>query len=161
MTTILIICSGNICRSPMAEGLLRKFLAEQGIEDVRVHSAGTLDIEGAPASEPGQRACAEAFGVDLSEHRSKGLTGAMLREADLVLCMADRHLWAVERLLPEARDKSFLLKSYAGHGGHDLDVFDPIGESYERYQATCAELSELLERCVPKIKIFMARGRVS
>lgn len=152
MQTVLFICSGNICRSPMAEGLLRKMLNDAGITDIEVHSAGTLGIEGAPASSAGMAACWDEFGVDISRHRSKGVTPAMLQEADWVLCMAREHLRIVQAMWPEGDNHCFLLNQYAGIKTDNWDVFDPIGSSYAVYRNTCLELAALIAAVVPKLR---------
>jgi glycine hydroxymethyltransferase len=152
MRQILFVCSGNLCRSPMAAGLLRKLLQDEGIHGIEVHSAGTLGIQGDPASQHAVTACREAYGADLSRHRSKGIDAAMLQRADLILCMAGRHLEAVRRLLPECAGRSFLLKAYASVTDRDLDVFDPVGLPLETYRTSCREIAGLLRQALPKIR---------
>jgi protein-tyrosine phosphatase len=91
MTSILVVCTGNICRSPMAEGFLRDALQRRfGDAAPMVSSAGTHGWEGSPATPEGVEVARE-LGVDTSMHRGRLLTEAMAQEADLLLCMASDH----------------------------------------------------------------------
>jgi protein-tyrosine-phosphatase len=109
VATILVVCTGNICRSPMAEGLLRQRLFERGILDVDVESAGVAGWEDSPATSEAVKAVAE-YGVDISEHLARRLSGSMADRADLIIAMCEEHADAVARLLPEAAPRTFTLK---------------------------------------------------
>jgi low molecular weight protein-tyrosine phosphatase len=110
MTSILVVCTGNICRSPMAEGFLRDDLEGRfGADAPTVSSAGTSGLEGQAASAGSVRAAAER-GSNIEAHRARRLTHEMLREADLVLCMAGDHRVQVASLVPEVASRSFTLK---------------------------------------------------
>jgi len=136
---VLIVCSGNTCRSPLAEAVLQRLLAEAGRNDVAVTSAGTGAYEGAPASE-GAFLVALESGLDLSGHRARLLTREMVGEADLILTMARGHLGRVERLGGSAR--AYLLAEYAASS--DQEVKDPYGGDVEGYRATLLQLEKLL-----------------
>lgn len=110
MGSILVVCSGNICRSPVAEGLLRRALARRvGADAVRVSSAGTIAVDGAQASE-GSVIAARERGVDIEVHRARRLTPGLIRDADLCLCMAQEHREEIAGLVPEAAERAFTLK---------------------------------------------------
>jgi protein-tyrosine phosphatase len=110
MVSILVVCSGNICRSPVAEGLLRRGVQRRfGAEAPTVSSAGTIGLEGSPATSESVQAAAER-GVDISGHVARRLTDAMVEQADLVVCMAAEHRIAIEQLVPAAIDRTFTLK---------------------------------------------------
>jgi protein-tyrosine phosphatase len=110
MTAILVVCTGNVCRSPMAEGILREALRERfGDEAPVVHSAGTAGWEGSGAMVEAVAAAAER-GVDISRHVARRLTPAMVRDADLTLAMAREHRDAIQEHAPDAADRTFTLK---------------------------------------------------
>jgi len=137
----LFVCTGNTCRSPMAEGLFRKHLAEKigcSIDELeqfgyKVLSAGTMDMAGMPASMEAVLAC-EQKGVDLDDHRSRRLTQSLVETSDRIFGMARSHCEHVRFLSPEAESKCSLLA-----GDHEIP--DPIGRSQE-YFDNCANLIE-------------------
>jgi len=143
---VLFVCTGNTCRSPMAEGIFRKYLAQKlgcevdrlGDIGYKVSSAGVLDLAGSPASSEAVVAC-QAKGVDIAAHRSRVITDELVEESDLILVMEREHRATVVGLRPDAADKCFLL---AGDEG----VFDPIGQSMDVY-LRCADV---IERAVRK-----------
>ena len=118
---MLFVCSGNICRSPMAEGLLRTYAAARE-RPVEVKSAGTLNIIDVPADAYAVGVCAE-LGVDLGSHRSQGVTRELLAWADYILVMEYAHAAAVRALLPEVGEKVLLLGGF----GRSMEIADPIG----------------------------------
>ena len=90
MTRVLFVCTGNICRSPLAEVLLRRIVSEEGLDGVGVASAGTGAWDGAPASE-GAYLVGLEHGLDLSAHRATLLTREVVKRSDLILTMARHH----------------------------------------------------------------------
>jgi protein-tyrosine phosphatase len=110
MTSILVVCTGNICRSPIAEGLLRGALvARFGTLAPNVASAGTFGMEGSGARAESVRAAAER-GVDISGHVAREITGTMVEHATLVVTMAGEHRDAIARFSPDTAHKTFTLK---------------------------------------------------
>src|SRR5437773_11913383 len=131
MKTILFVCTGNVCGSPMAEGLFRQ--AVKGRGDFCVLSAGVGAIDGQPPSAYAVQALAE-LEIDISQQRSRMLTAELVNQADYIFGMTHGHVDAVNLLYPQAAEKIFLLREF----DETLDVFekdisDPIGGSYEVY----------------------------
>jgi protein-tyrosine phosphatase len=139
--TFLIVCTGNTCRSPMAEGIFRKYLAEKlgcevdhlGRKGYKVSSAGVLDMADHSASSEAVAACA-AKGVDIRAHRSQTLTPRLVEESSRVFAMERMHQAKVAALSPGAAARCVLL---AG----DSEIADPIGQRQAVYNA-CADLIE-------------------
>ncbi len=131
MKTILFVCTGNICRSPMAEGLFRH--AVKGRSDFRVLSAGVGAVEGLPPSEHAVRALLE-LGIDISKQRSRMLTADLVEQATYIFGMTHHHADAIRLLYPHAAEKTFLLREFDETlDSYENDISDPIGGSYDIY----------------------------
>ena len=178
MAAILVVCSGNICRSPIAEGLLRRALERRlgGTAPV-VGSAGTIAIDGAPAM-PESIEAARERGVDIRMHTARPLTPELIDDADLVVTMAAEHRDEVRRLVPGAVPRTFTLKELtrvlealpatesdlrldtrigaaaaarancAPANRFDEDVVDPLGMPLDTYRAIAWEIDEWTDRLV-------------
>lgn len=144
---ILFVCTGNTCRSPMAEAGLRALLKGRGVDNIEVVSAGTAAIPGCPATLYAMEAV-KTWGGDLSSHKSRPLSRELLEEVDLILAMTESHHQAVISMMPEAKDKTFLLKSFPDPGGSGEGVADPIGGSLDMYNHTFLEIGEELGRMI-------------
>ncbi|TMQ72261.1 MAG: low molecular weight protein arginine phosphatase [Candidatus Eisenbacteria bacterium] len=146
---VLLVCTGNTCRSPMAAGALLVALGGDA-EQVRVESAGTAAWEGQPATEPARRVAA-AGGVDLGGHRSRRVTPAMVRSADIVLVMERGHLAAV-RALGADPERSHLLSEWPAPGEPGLEISDPFGASSEAYEECWRRIRHHVDRVLPAIR---------
>lgn len=148
---ILFVCTGNTCRSPMAETLLRHALEARGATQVTVSSAGSGAWEGAPASE-GAYLVALEHGLDLSSHRARMLTRELVNSADVVLTMSRSHAARVAEL--GGADRVHLLGEFAGRSGAEAEVSDPFGGDLHDYRRTFEELQALVSgvaaRLVPE-----------
>ncbi len=131
MKTILFVCTGNICRSPMAEGLFRHML--RGSKDFTAISAGLNADDGHPPSDYSVKALRE-LSIDISSLRSQHLTPELVRRSDAIFVMTHGHERAMLSLYPSAAAKTFLLREFEeGLSDYERDVPDPIGQSYFTY----------------------------
>lgn len=148
--TILFVCTGNSCRSVMAEGLLKKYLKNLG-KKANVISAGTVAIEGYPATEATIEVM-KTEGIDISGFHSKRLTAELINKADLILVMQPMHKEEVINMVPAAAAKTFLLKEYqcdCKPGDiKDIVVPDPIGRPVEDYKRCLESIKKEIERIV-------------
>ncbi|MBI3292403.1 MAG: low molecular weight protein arginine phosphatase [Elusimicrobia bacterium] len=159
---LLFVCTGNTCRSPMAEYLFKKMLREAHREDVQVRSCGVAASPLMQIPDPVVRLM-KAEGVDISRHRSQPLTVEEVHRADVILAMDQSHRAVIEALYPEAQSKTFLLKTYvqaagvegregpstslrAGSGLEGGDICDPIGQTDDGYRACLKEITTCLKR---------------
>src|SRR5580765_3723239 len=153
MKTVLFVCTGNVCRSPMAEGIFRR--AVQGRGDYRVFSAGLGAIEGQPPSTYGVQAVKE-LGIDISGQRSRMLTPELVQQADSIFGMTHSHIDTVMMLYPFAAEKTFLLREFDETlDQFEKDISDPIGGSYEIY-LTCRDQ---IEQGIPSLLRFIEHGQ--
>jgi protein-tyrosine-phosphatase len=144
MKRIVFVCSGNICRSPMAAGIARDRLETAGIDAV-VISAGTLNINGQPASPHGVTACRE-LGIDIEGHRSQGISVPLLLKADAIVVMAPGHEQHLARLEPALAPKIERMWAYADPARGLTEIADPVGLELPAYR-TCRDL---LVECIDR-----------
>ena len=138
---ILFVCSGNTCRSPLAEAITRRLVVQSGRMDIEVSSAGTQAWDGSPASD-GSLLIGLERGFDLSGHRSRQLTENIVASSDLVLVMAPSHLARVRELDPRA--DAHLLSGFATGAGDGHTVQDPFGGDLQAYRETADDIEREL-----------------
>lgn len=137
---ILLVCTGNTCRSPLAEALLRRALAEAGVSGVEVSSAGTGAWIGEPVSEGAYLVGLER-GLDLASHRARLLNETLVAGTDLILILARGHRKKVQVLGGDA--KTSLLGEFAGLSGDAAEVPDPVGGPLEGYRKAADQIEEM------------------
>lgn len=149
---ILFVCSGNTCRSPLAEAIAQRKLDERGWSHVRVDSAGTGATWGAPASDGALDAGAE-IGLDLSGHRSQPLTSQLVEGADIILGMTQSHVDAVLELgeVPVS-----LLSEFIGGEQASEPIADPIGGTIADYREVRERISRAIDGLLDRLSAILS-----
>ena len=151
---LMFICTGNTCRSAMAQWLLEKKLKDQNRTDITVRSCGLY-------AENGDRPTYDAiqvmkkYGVELKGHRATNVRNTNLREMDLMLCATNSHKISLLNMYPDLEGKVYTLKEYVGYNKEfhtKIDIEDPWGYGEDVYRFCAAEINECLDLLLDKIK---------
>ncbi|WP_071140369.1 MULTISPECIES: low molecular weight protein arginine phosphatase [Tissierellales] len=151
MKNILFVCTGNTCRSPMADGLFENMIEnnKDNYSNISHTSAGIYVFGGERPTDEAIKVMAEE-GIDISQYRSKGLTEKMVEDADVVFVMTKNHKNYMRNSYPSASEKIFTLKEYA-YGKED-DIIDPFGEGMEVYRKVKEDIKDALEEILQKMR---------
>jgi glycine hydroxymethyltransferase len=151
---VLFVCTGNICRSPIAEGLFRRLTGNR--KDIEVASAGVHAVRGQPPSLYAVEVCA-ADGTDISALRSQPLTGALVDQATHIFAMTGAHLETIQTLFPQSAEKTFLLREFEEPGTTVWrDLPDPIGLGREVYE----DCARIIKNALPSVLAFVEQGQL-
>jgi len=158
--TILFVCTGNTCRSAMAEGIFKKMLKERTEDDTRFNiiSAGIFALQGMRPTSEAIKVMVEQ-GIDISRQIATQVQEDLVKKADIILVMSNTHKDYIRTKFTFAQDKIYLIKEFAQIGefksiqktNENYEIVDPLGRPIEFYRIVARELKESLEKILGKI----------
>lgn len=148
---IMFICTGNICRSAMADGMMKKLVEEKNL-DIEVYSAGIYAETGDYATYNAIEA-SRMFDVNIALHRATNVRDSLIEEMDLVLCATKSHKQTILTMYPDLKGKVYTIKEYAGidKEGINVDISDPWGYNMETYNRCANEIYDCLVKICDRL----------
>ena len=144
---IVFVCTGNTCRSAMAEGLLKKMLADKSLKGIEVSSCGTASLP--TFRVPGiLLELMKDEGVFMAEHKSRQITKEIADHSDLILVMENAHKEYIKHKFPKFMEKLFLLKEYVKSDDKNFEIEDPIMQGKEVYLKTKEDIKNALDKLI-------------
>jgi protein-tyrosine-phosphatase len=158
---ILFVCTANICRSAMSAAILKKMVAENGLQSsILVDSAGTEALIESPSEETTVEVCRN-HGIDLAMHRGQQITNVMVRDASIILCMAETHRRIIRGIFPQWERKILLLKEFGmAESPQHPSVEDPTGRAKKKYEKCFVELQSEITRIFPILKELVQQEKL-
>lgn len=148
---IMFICTGNICRSAMADWLMKKKLEEKNMQNVEVCSSGIFAMKDDISTDEAIEVM-EEYGVNLKQHRATPTQKSNIEQMDLVLCMTLSHKQTLINSYPNMKEKIYTLKEYVGMSENGIDIKDPWGYGLATYRFCTAEIDTALDKLIEKIQ---------
>ncbi|PAB58309.1 low molecular weight protein arginine phosphatase [Anaeromicrobium sediminis] len=146
---ILFVCTGNTCRSPMAEALMKKLIEKHNL-NINIYSAGIFTMDGLSPSENSILAMDE-IGINIRDYKSNTITRELINNSDLILTMTENHKQKILQIIPKISNKIYTLKEYGKVNG-DINILDPYGQNVHVYKACRDEINRLLEIIINELK---------
>lgn len=153
MFNVVIVCTANVCRSPLGEAILKKMVREEDlISLIEVHSCGIWGMDGQKPSELTLQVANEND-LDLSQHQARSIRPDIIKQADLILCMTPQHRQELIQFFPSKEKKIFTLKGFLKETRFTDEVIaDPIGMSLSFYRRVYREIESETKRILPVIR---------
>lgn len=153
MVDIMFVCTGNICRSAMAEYLLNDKIVKRGyIEKIRVCSAGVSAYTGDIPTDEAISVMKDEYNLDLATHRATNIEDSNVTHMDLIFAMTVRHKFFLISMYPQLKDKIFTLREYVGATENDMNIDDPYGYGKNVYSDCAKQINDCIDEVLVKLE---------